>query len=233
MDNDNAEQMINYPPGIFSYMEREGESFYADYVDRAMKEKRDVLFSNGRPLHAVYLIYKFFMQARHEVRLFSGQLLRRVPPRRLDEGLPVYENGSVLGAVRRFLSQKDTHLKVVLANDLDVGDGQGAEDHPLVKTVIDLRNEGLLKGRCDIEQLEAGYIRQLQDDDVGHHMVLMDQSAYRLETGPDAAEALVNVNDEDMTKKLASFYDRKLYSKGDVLWTSHSGSHGSQHYMSA
>ena len=224
MDNDNAEQMINYPPGIFSYMEREGESFYADYVDRAMLERRNVTFSNGRPLHAVYLIYKFFMQAQCEVRLFSGQLLRQVPKGRLDdEGLPVYGNRDVLGAVRRFLRQQGTHLKVVLANNLDVGDGQGAEDHPLVKTVIGLQNDGLLNGRCDIEQLDAGYLRRLQDDGVGYHMVLMDQSAYRLETGPDAAEALVNVNDEDMTKKLASFYDRELYSKGDMLWTSHPG----------
>ena len=228
MGNDNAEQMINYPPSIFAYMEREGESFYADYVDRAMKEKRDVTFGNGRPLHAVYLIYKFFMQAQREVRLFSGQLLRRVPEGRLDdEGLPVYGNVSVLRAIRRFLGQKDTHLKVVLANNLDVGENQGIEDHPLVKTVVDLQNDGLLNGRCDIEQLDAGYLRQLQDDGVGYHMVLMDQSAYRLETGPDAAEALVNVNDKDMTKKLAFFYDRKLYNKGDVLWTSHPGSHGS------
>ena len=92
----------------------EDERFYIRYVDRLMNKRATAEFGNGRPFHAVYLIYKFLMNAQCEVRLFSGSLTRRAEEGKPDAGLLVYEDMHVLKAVRKFLGQENTSLKIVL-----------------------------------------------------------------------------------------------------------------------
>ena len=48
----------------------EDEVFYFRSVDLLWNERSSAPISNGRPLHAVYLLHKFFEDAQKEVRIF-------------------------------------------------------------------------------------------------------------------------------------------------------------------
>ena len=145
------------------------------------------------PFHAVQLIYRFFLHASKTMRIFSGNLMRCAP----EDGGPyagmkVYEDEHVLGAVEAFLADGGTSLKIVVEKDgKDSLDG-GVADHPLVKMVERLKKENKLKGSCDIVGLAPGRAKQLKEEGWPlHHMMIMDRSAYRVETDENKRTAKV------------------------------------------
>ena len=201
----------------------EDEAFYIDYVNRLSEKPRNAPFSNGRPFHAVYLIYKFFKRAQHDVRLFSGKLKRRVEPGKSDGGLPIYENEHVLGAVTDFLGKEGAHLKIVLEEGIDIDASQEPKDHPLVKRIADMKAKGLLRGCLDIRTLTDSGKQWLKDNDYEHHMLLMDKSAYRLEVEPQGAKAFVNMDDAKTTGAMVGFFEDNLYKEGVEICQIHHG----------
>ena len=207
----------------FSAMDKElpwseGSREYFDYVDDVMERNLDMDFGNGRPLHAAYLIYKFFSHARREMRLFSGSLLRRVREGGLDGGLLVYEDERVLDAVRGFLSKDGTSLKIVVSDPLDIDEGQAPEDHPLMKAIQALSDEGKLKGSCEIRRIGKNEQHILHERNRHYHLLLMDRKAYRFERDAKKYKALVNVNDGKLTKILVDFFDETLLPMSGGLW---------------
>lgn len=200
----------------------ESERSYLEYVDAAMHERRNEVFGNSRPLHAVYLIFKFFAHAKKEVRIFSGKLRQREYDQlSVDRGLDVYANRHVLAAVGAFLANEGARLKIVVDEGLDDGTGQiadSAEGHPLVKKVKALGDRGRLRGSCEIARLDPVLLQRLKDEDRHYHLMIMDRSAYRLETDSVRAEAYVNANDEDLARELARFFDDSLWSGASKLW---------------
>ena len=197
----------------------EDEEYYFRTVDRFWRERAEEPFSNGRPLHAVYLLHKFFTSARHDVRIFSGSLLRHVRKGEVDEGMSIYSDCNVLKAIKDFLSKDGTCLNIVVDEDVDVDDGEGIADHPLVQTVKALEIEGLRKGNCEIRRANPAQIKEMRDNEFYCHMLVMDDSAYRLEIDPKRATAYVNVNDKTRAAGLAGFFDKMLYEEGSKLWS--------------
>ena len=198
----------------------ESEIFYVDYVNRLMDKKTNRSFGNGRPFHAVYLIYKFFMHAQREMRIFSGKLLRQVGSEgEVDAGMPIYERKEVLDAVKHFLSKEGASLKVMLSEKLDVDEGQKPEHHPLVKAILELNDQHKFKGSCKIRQLNEENVRNLDEFDVNRHLLLMDESAHRIEIDRDRFKAFVNMNDKQASGKMVHFFDKGLFHLGEPVWS--------------
>ena len=194
---------------------------YFNFVNRVMREKSDMPFSNGRPLHAIYLIHEFFRNAEREMRLFSGNLARRVKgDERVDKNMRVYSDPYIIDAVKDFLSREGADLKIVIEKPLDVDKGQDLESHPLVHAVKSLRDEGGLKGNFKLCQVNPSVTNAAGDNSTHpnrQHLMLMDKSAFRIEIDHEKSEAYVCVNDKNLSKILVDFFDETLYKNGKLL----------------
>ena len=175
----------------------EGTRLYFGHVERFWAKKSTSWLADLRPLHAVYLLHKLLQNAQREMRIFSGSLPRHVRDGK-DRGMAVYAEPKILEAAKGFLSKEDTCLKIVVEKELDVDEGQSVEDHPLMQMVGSLKDEGRLRGSCEIRKASPEQIRKLEEIDVHCHMMLMDKSAYWLKLYPDKVEACGHFNDDDL-----------------------------------
>ena len=194
------------------------EKRFCDYLDIAIRERHNATFYNEGTFHAVHLIHRFFLCAKKELRIFSGALQRRVNDEKsFYYGMLVYEDWYVLKAVKAFLSDKDTSLKVVVEED---GLDGGLEDHPLVEAISELERAGKLKGSCEILQFSKGRKDELTEKKgrAPHHMIIMDQTGYRVEIDPDDKTAKVNLDDRSTAKKLVSIFDNDFCDGAVKLW---------------
>ena len=187
----------------------EDERLYFYHVDRYWEMEKNEPFRNGRPLHAVYLIHKFLDNAKCEIRLFSGSLLRHVRDGQ-DAGMPIYAEPKVLDAATRLLSRVNGRIEIVVEDGVDAEAGK-VENHPLVQAVQELKDQGRMKGRFEIRQANKGQVQQLRDEGRYCHMMIMDSQAYRLERDPANAKAFVNANDEERAVRLIMVFHRMLY----------------------
>ena len=190
----------------------EREKTYFDKVDQAIEQRTNLLFSNGMPEHAVYLIEKFFTNAREIVRLFTGSLSRTVGP------VEVYGNPSVATAVRKMLTRR-VQLRVVLQSEIDVRSDETWVDHPLVRIERKMKEDGTLRGLLDMRQASPDSIEHLKKFKFLNHWMVMDKTAYRLETDVRRAVAHVNFGDADMAGALADIFDDVLFSSARPLGT--------------
>ena len=186
-----------------------GEKEFVEHVEDTMRERHKGPFHNDRTFHAVHLIYRFFLGAVKEMRIFSGELKRYADSDDGYHGMKIYADEHILNAVGAFLAYKGTSLKIVVER-LD-----GGLDHPLVRNLQALKARGKLRGRCDIVQLD------IDGSASDQHMIILDQSGYRLETDNEKADALVNVNDPTIAKRLIKVFD-KLWVNSKPLWSSES-----------
>ena len=132
------------------------EHYYFEKVDDALKNAQNVLISNGRPQHAVYLIEKFFRNAEHAVRLFSGQLSRTYG------GVSVYANSHVVSAAEHLITQAGGTLTIVVEKELDVEGNQHAADHPLARMAAKAKSEGRLRGLLEIRKAPSDAVSFLE-----------------------------------------------------------------------
>ena len=110
------------------------EKRFCSYVDTAMRERHSMEFNNDNTFHALHLIYRFFLNAAKEVRIFSGILRCHTND---SPSMKIYADEYILGAVGAFLAEEGTSLRVVVEKGLD-----GGIDHPLVKKVRALKASG-------------------------------------------------------------------------------------------
>ena len=70
--------MTNAPISIFEAKRPLEERLYFEMVSDAAARSRDLEISNGKPAHAVYLIWKLFDTARSSIRILSDSLRREL-----------------------------------------------------------------------------------------------------------------------------------------------------------
>lgn len=186
----------------------ETERDYFRRVDQAVEQRANLLFSNGLPEHAVYLIEKFFMNAKEEVRLFSGRLSRAIG------GVEVYGNRRISSAVEKMMAA-GVSLHVVLQDAIDVDTNETWIDHPLVRVHRGMGKEKL--GSLEIRQASAAAIEHLRQFKFLNHWMVMDRTAYRLETDVRRAAAHVNFGDSEMAGVLADIFDDVLFKSARPL----------------
>ena len=189
----------------------ESERFYFDYVERMLDDGANVVVKNGRPIHAIYLIEAFLRKAKNTVRLFSGTLKQRT-----DE-LKIYSDSHVVAAARNFLSKPGTDLRIVLENPIDLMEEQRIKDHPMIDMAHRLRDEGRMGGAFRVRRASEDNIRFLRKEKFCHHMMIIDERTYRLETDPEKFKAHVNFGDEKTAGKLSQIFDLILFDSGEPL----------------
>ena len=180
------------------------EHLYFRGIDQAMRDGTNVIISNGKAEHAVYLLDKFFKGTKETIRLFSGGLRRHI------DGVALFEDDNVLKAAEGLL-QGGGEIRVALQGELDAPDGV-ASNHPLVAMYHKLVDSGKAKGRLLICPANKEGIEFLRENDFLHHWQVMDEQAYRLETDDDEViKAHVNFGDADTAKAFADVFDRWLF----------------------
>lgn len=190
----------------------EEEAYFA-YVDRVIARGKDERFSNGKPWHAAYLIFKFLRFAKKHVRLLSGTLVRVTP-----NGVPVYGAPAVVDAARDFLRRQNSKLHIALEMELDVT-GADPNEHPLIAGVSRLKDEGLLQGTLEVRMMLPKVAASLRRKEILHHMMLMDDRGWRLEvdSGPDDVKAIVNAGNAVEATALCNAFDVSIWRHGTTV----------------
>ena len=174
----------------------EEESLYFGMIDRAMEAREDKVISNGRPGHAVYLIHKMFTEAHGEVRILTGNLSRTAgngeilaysDPKIIDDAVSLVERGG--------------RLSILVADGLDVDEGEPASSHPLFRALVDVDG---YKDKVEVGSYEP---KTKEGEPWPYHLAVMDRSALRVETDIDKNEAVVNFNDEKFATTASRMFD--------------------------
>ena len=177
------------PRSVFDESKRtEGETLYFGMIDRAMDAQEYRVISNGKPAHAVYLIYKLFKAARREVKVLTGRLARTL------DGVLAWGDPEVCVVAVDFL-RRGGRLSILIDEELDCSDGP----HPLLVAVVDAG----LEDRLTLAQPQEDF----RESSWSHHFLLMDGTALRIETDAEKAEAVVNFNDPELVGKISDVFD--------------------------
>ena len=186
------------------------EEAYFAYVDKVIAKGKDERFSNGKPWHAAYLIFKFLQRATRHVRLFSGTLVRTTP-----NGVHIYSEPAILDAVGGFLERPDSKLHIALEKEIDVP-GQSPCEHPLIESVCRLKEEGQLRGTLEVRMVRPKAADLLRKRGILHHMMLMDDRGWRFEVEDDV-KAIVNAGNSVETRALCQAFDVMIWGPGTTI----------------
>lgn len=130
----------------------EEEQEYFRLIDEIAGKQESRIISNGRPAHAVYLLYKFFHCARHKIGICTGRLLQELPGK--TDSVLAYADPALARAAIHFLGRENTELSIIVADKdgLDT-DGQ-PESHPFLKAASGCwgRHQGNGDGCCQSER---------------------------------------------------------------------------------
>ena len=172
------------------------EQLYFKMIDTSMAVKEKKIISNGKPAHAVYLLYKFLTEAQQSVRIYTGNLMRV-----FDDVLAYAEPELVRSAIS-FLGKENSKLSIIIVDEPDVDEGQEIGEHPLLAAISEAQRDGHIKGKVKVS-------RGTQEDWEGfeYHFAVMDGEAMRLEVKPNKAQAYVKFGDRDLSKRLADLFD--------------------------
>lgn len=189
------------------------ERAYFEYVDAVIARGKNERFSNGKPWHAAYLIYKFLRAAQRHVRLFSGTLVRSTTA-----GVRIYEDPNIVEAAGDFLKRPGSSLRIALEKHIDAPGGN-PDEHPLVAGVLRLKAQGRLRGSLEIRCVNNQTVNSLRQRGVLHHMMLMDECGWRLETDPNPADvkAIVNAGNSEEAAILGHAFDNGVWPHGETL----------------
>ena len=184
------------------------EKLYFERVCRFFEEERGIPFTNGNAAHAVYLIVQFFKRAVGEVRIFSGSLARQA-----NNGVQIYAHPKLLVATGEFL-RRGGELRIVVEKEIDGGE----QSHPLI-------GEFRHKSGFRLVHASGDSISFLKSQKYLHHMMVMDETAWRLETKTHldrkgsltSVEAIVNVFDKSRAEVFKDLFDTVLFDEGKPL----------------
>lgn len=190
----------------------EEEQFYFEYIDEKLDAKENVGISNGKPIHAVYLIEGFLRRATQQIRLFSGKLSRTS-----ESGTPIYADPHVADAALKFLSKEGSQLTVVLEKDIDVELGQSVKDHPLVDEILTAKERNEVAGTFELCKISDEALQFLDRHEVHNHLMILDERAYRIETDLEEFKAYVNFGDTKSAGILANLFDKCIHSGSKTL----------------
>ena len=139
------------------------------------------------------------------MRIFSGTLVRTTPG-----GVRIYEEPRIVEAAGDFLKQPGSALRIALEKEIDAPD-QNPNAHPLVKGVRRLQEQGQLRGSLEIRRVHDKTTASLRERKVLHHMTLLDERGWRLETDPNPMEvkAIVNAGNADEARSLCRAFRRR------------------------
>ena len=127
------------------------EREYFRFVDAAMKETESRMFSNSRPAHAVYIIFKFLSTAKEHVLICTGHLMRAF------DGVLAYGDPLLGRAAARFL-KRGGKLDILIRDDIDLPADQPLTNHPLLSSIESSESDG--EGHLSVYRAPASAAEQ-------------------------------------------------------------------------
>lgn len=176
----------------------EEEQLYFDMIDRVAKDSSDQVISNGRPAHAVYLLHKFFEIAEQNIKIFTGRLSQA------HDGVLAYANPKLADAAVNFLQKASTSLSIVIADRLDVAEGENGSNHPFLNRIWNSEPKG---------QFEVYEASKNESPILPYHFLVMDGSAIRVEMNTEDVTAIASFNSSDLAAGLTSLYDAYVHDR--------------------
>ena len=185
---------IDLPRSVFDENRRtDEERAYFDLIDRTAEAKTDLMITNGRPSHAVYLIYKFLQSAIESVQIFTGNL------KRTHNGVSAYGDPVLAETAINFLRKPNTSLSIIIAEEPDLNEGDRIEEHPFLSRILEtIPNANLT--------VYANTRREIPKPEL--HFMVMDHQAYRIENDTDNIIALANFGNPSPISVLDLFFQR-------------------------
>ncbi len=193
-------------PALGTPTVEERDDFYVDYLDDIARRQVNATVSNADPEHARYAISKLLGDAQRSVRIFPAA-------NDLGKG-GIYDSAEVFGAAKSLLSKDGATLVVVLPSRMCEAD---VEDVPFVSGMRRLENQGSIAGTMEVRSAPQGAEEFLEAHDFGHRMVVMDESAFRIEGAGGTDAAYVNFGNAKDARRLAGLFDDVLVDQGAVL----------------
>ncbi len=184
------------------------DRFYYEYIDAMLDDAVDARVSNVKPDHAAYLIRALLTHAKKHVRLFIGDLGAA-------ERETIFESPAIAEAAKKLLSQEGSKLTIVVgeADDPAAGD----EDQPLVRSILESQKEGKITGTMEIRRARQAAVDFLRSHHHYYPLMVMDESAYRVETGNTVTPAYANFGDRKAAREYALLFDDVLYSESEEV----------------
>ena len=178
---------------------------YFQRIDEMAKNKESRFISNGKPAHAVYLIYKLLRGAERTVTIFTGKLRQQF------NGVAAYADPLLGYEASRFLRKENSSLSIIVEKELDVEDADEVSSHPFIRRIMDSPQR-----RGTIEVLQLGDSVEPEEK---YHFIVADNRAFRLEINTDEAEAIANFWNVEYATQLNDIYDRfRQQSKRLFRW---------------
>ena len=174
----------------------EGEELYFKMIDAAAAARQDSIISNGKPAHAVYLLYTFLTNAKKNVKIYTGKLAQSF------NGVLAYADPKLAEAAIRFLQKDESSLSIIVADELDLSGTNSNEKHPFIEQILQSEPRGKFTVSTAMENLSPP---------LDFHFLVMDKGAFRIEMEPEQAKALVNFKNPDFADALSSLF--AIYEK--------------------
>lgn len=171
------------------------ERDYFRFVDAAMERTESRIFSNSKPAHAVYIIFKFLSTAKQHVQICTGHLMRTF------DGVRAYDDPKLAAAASDFLDRGGL-LDIVIRDEPDLEPQQQIEDHPLFASIQPTDLQGLGRLRVYRHSRE----RNASDDPIENHFIIKDGEDVRLEVDPETAEAYVQLKNPEIGEILTNWF---------------------------
>ena len=182
-------------------------AFYRSYLDDMIDRGVDAEVSNAEPDHMAYALTKMLEGARQSVRIFPSDVNDLA-----ESG--IYGNDGVMSAARTLLSKEGARLLVVLPPCPTSSEATQAH---FLRTIADLADRGAIAGTMEVRMASPDAAEFLEENDFIHPMVVMDESAYRIQGNGEHNAAFVNFGNARDARRLAGFFDDVLYDQGQVL----------------
>lgn len=184
------------------------DDFYRQYLDDMFEREVDAEVSNTERDHVIYAVSKMLDNAKQSVRIFPGDLNNQ-------SVMQIYEAEAVKEAAKSLLSKEGVKLVLVLPPSMgQVGD---VGELPFVGSMIAMEKQEPLAGRMEVRQASYDAVEFLENNDFCHPMVVMDDSAYRIEGTIASGVAYVNFGNSKDARRLAGVFDDVLYDDGQEL----------------
>jgi len=165
---------------------------YRKHVKKLADAGSSELIANGGTEHAEVLIENIFAHANNKVRVFTGKLNARV-----------YGSSNIVENAREFLQSDSGHKLQILVQDEEVL--STLKTHELIKMCFKLNAD-----MCEIRSVG------IEDRDVDHHFVVMDEIGYRFEPDRSKPTAVACFHDAEHAELLVKSFDEMFGRGADV-----------------
>ena len=162
---------------------------YMRIIDRCAENGENFVINNGNAMHAAYLLTKFFVRAKDQVRIFTGELFAEV-----------FDDQDLIAAAVKFLSS-NANRKIVVAFQEKEGKSGRVLKRNFVKKLAALPE--------DVGKIKI-YSISLDLDGQVNHFAVMDSNAFRYELDHDKKSAVANFGDRKNSSKLKQFFDKLI-----------------------